>query len=137
MCIPTIPLLHCTQLPSGFLNQARYSAGSSIAVECSPNGETAYARGSIGIKESATTQAVSIQKRVGGIGWFLSECAREPLRAVRALRHVSLASVVGRKTLVERGRVPRRVAISLRSSQAEIRRTRLARCSLRWRSSIV
>src|SRR5438477_13149970 len=40
-CIPTIPMLHCTQLPSGLRNHARYSAGSSIAAACSPAGDAA------------------------------------------------------------------------------------------------
>jgi hypothetical protein len=39
MCIPTMPMLHCTQLPSGFRNHARYSDGSSITAARSPGGD--------------------------------------------------------------------------------------------------
>src|SRR3954465_3230937 len=43
MCMPTMPMLHCTQLPSGLRNHVRYAAGSSIAAAWSPGGEAASA----------------------------------------------------------------------------------------------
>src|SRR5438552_10275705 len=63
-CIPTMPMLHCTQLPSGLRNHVRYSAGSSIAAACSPGGDAADTVDSQLLENIAATTATAKQNRL-------------------------------------------------------------------------
>src|SRR6266850_635633 len=73
MCIPTMPLLHWTQLPSGFLNQSRYSAGSSIKAACLMAGDSALACGRVELAMFAISKAIVTVKRVDSMELQLLE----------------------------------------------------------------